>query len=667
MVSSSSSSTRAPPSSSLRQQASHPSQKHHSSPYQHRQQPHPLQQQPQQPYRYPASPPESRSLHSRSYSASMPTAESPVMIKQKLHQQQQHYPVQQQQQQTHAPGSSRPRPHKQQSSQQQQHGDHEPQHAHHARSHTSSHSQIKDPHPHSTPGAGTHHPHQGSGNVHESPAQCFRPSHSRGISQSQSFDHHQRHPSQQPRQGYGMVTQQEALEYPGHSSSLVAHHPHPSQSSAHARPHARPHGHSSDHRSSKGHPPPSGHHYAHRSHDAGTSGAHSIFSAPAPLHPQSHGHAGGPIRPQASHHSHPYHVPQQSHSRTHSRTPSQQFHSRSHSQSGPHAYQHSPHESTYPGHSAPSRIYAVEQLHPYEGYASGHSAASEHERLSSHTMRSQTLVPQAMVIDDDEEEEDDGEIKQDTRTRRSVSVSGAEGSAKKQNQQPQSSLDQDHSDVHKCMDCGKVYKHPNCLWKHRWLHSVYWKGATKFLLSKHQQVQLMEAAAILLGMDESREGDKDPIVSMFSKQRGAMANSVGSSVSGTSSSSSPPTSTKSLSASPPPASERMRQGHGSTRTDAAKTKVDPPHNSDIQMLTALRHSHGHASGPSPPSRVSSSTAAVSSTKSARAAKDSPKAVTTSPLPSPIHSKSATSSSSSTPPTLTADDESLPEMDGRWLR
>ncbi|KAF9945524.1 hypothetical protein BGZ72_001255 [Mortierella alpina] len=275
-------------------------------------------------------------------------------------------------------------------------------------------------------------------------------------------------------------------------------------------------------------------------------------------------------------------------------------------------------------------------------------------------MRSQTSVPQAMVIDDDEDEEDDGEIKQDTRTRRSVSVSGPDGSAKKQHQQPQSSLDQDHSEVHKCMDCGKVYKHPNCLWKHRWLHSVYWKGATKFLLSKHQQVQLMEAAAILLGMDESREGDKDPIVSMFSKQRGAMANSVGSSASGTSSSSSPPTSTKSLSASPPPASERVPHGSSSSIRTDPKSKGELPHNSDIQMLTALRNSH--ASGPSPQSRAPGSTATAPSTKSGRTAKESPTAVTTSPLPSPTNSKSATSSSSSTPPTLTADDESLPEMD-----
>lgn len=32
-------------------------------------------------------------------------------------------------------------------------------------------------------------------------------------------------------------------------------------------------------------------------------------------------------------------------------------------------------------------------------------------------------------------------------------------------------------------------------------HTVYWKEASKFLMSKHQQVQLLEAAAILVGMD----------------------------------------------------------------------------------------------------------------------------------------------------------------------
>ncbi|PWY97903.1 hypothetical protein BCV70DRAFT_213272 [Testicularia cyperi] len=55
--------------------------------------------------------------------------------------------------------------------------------------------------------------------------------------------------------------------------------------------------------------------------------------------------------------------------------------------------------------------------------------------------------------------------------------------------------------LHRCESCAKVYRHPSCLIKHRWEHTVYWKEASKFLMSKHQQVQLLEAAAILVGMD----------------------------------------------------------------------------------------------------------------------------------------------------------------------
>ncbi|KAF9190641.1 hypothetical protein BGZ51_008388 [Haplosporangium sp. Z 767] len=267
-----------------------------------------------------------------------------------------------------------------------------------------------------------------------------------------------------------------------------------------------------------------------------------------------------------------------------------------------------------------------------------------------------------MVIDDDDDEEDDGEIKQDSRTRRSVSVSGGpaqDGSAKRSS----SSQEQDHAEVHKCMDCGKIYKHPNCLWKHRWLHSVYWKSATKFLLSKHQQVQLMEAAAILLGMDESREGDKDPIVSMFSKQRGAMVNSIGSSAS--TMSDSPPISTKSLSRSPPPQSER-------TAANRSMERMSEIQHTDIQMLTALRNGHAAERRASSSTSFTTKTITVAgpgagtgtSSGSGSTTQEAIKAPTTktSPSSSPSNSKSATSSSSSTPPTLTADDESLPEVD-----
>ncbi|KAJ1305483.1 hypothetical protein OPQ81_000490 [Rhizoctonia solani] len=60
--------------------------------------------------------------------------------------------------------------------------------------------------------------------------------------------------------------------------------------------------------------------------------------------------------------------------------------------------------------------------------------------------------------------------------------------------------------IFKCETCSKVYRHPNCLVKHRWEHSPHWREASKFLLSKHQQVQMLEAAAILSHISPSRNG-----------------------------------------------------------------------------------------------------------------------------------------------------------------
>ncbi|KAH9274849.1 hypothetical protein BASA83_002559 [Batrachochytrium salamandrivorans] len=50
-----------------------------------------------------------------------------------------------------------------------------------------------------------------------------------------------------------------------------------------------------------------------------------------------------------------------------------------------------------------------------------------------------------------------------------------------------------------CTSCGKKYKHPNCLAKHRWEHIDHWKETSKLSISKHQQVQLLEAASVLIG------------------------------------------------------------------------------------------------------------------------------------------------------------------------
>ncbi|EGV64019.1 hypothetical protein PSN45_003902 [Yamadazyma tenuis] len=54
----------------------------------------------------------------------------------------------------------------------------------------------------------------------------------------------------------------------------------------------------------------------------------------------------------------------------------------------------------------------------------------------------------------------------------------------------------------KCEACGKGYKHISSLAKHLWEHTPEWNVTKKLLISKHQQVQLLEAASILVGMTD---------------------------------------------------------------------------------------------------------------------------------------------------------------------
>ncbi|KAI0481106.1 hypothetical protein GGR56DRAFT_304981 [Xylariaceae sp. FL0804] len=53
----------------------------------------------------------------------------------------------------------------------------------------------------------------------------------------------------------------------------------------------------------------------------------------------------------------------------------------------------------------------------------------------------------------------------------------------------------------KCEQCGKGYKHSSCLTKHKWEHTPEWSYTSKLLISKHQQVQLLEAASVLVAMN----------------------------------------------------------------------------------------------------------------------------------------------------------------------
>ncbi|TQN66929.1 hypothetical protein CSHISOI_08539 [Colletotrichum shisoi] len=57
----------------------------------------------------------------------------------------------------------------------------------------------------------------------------------------------------------------------------------------------------------------------------------------------------------------------------------------------------------------------------------------------------------------------------------------------------------------KCETCGKGYKHSSCLTKHLWEHTPEWSLTSKLLISKHQQVQLLEAASVLLTMNHGKE------------------------------------------------------------------------------------------------------------------------------------------------------------------
>ncbi|KAL9102495.1 MAG: hypothetical protein Q9163_002360 [Psora crenata] len=54
----------------------------------------------------------------------------------------------------------------------------------------------------------------------------------------------------------------------------------------------------------------------------------------------------------------------------------------------------------------------------------------------------------------------------------------------------------------RCEKCGKGYKHSSCLTKHLWEHDPAWAYTSKLFISKHQQVQLLEAASVLVNMNQ---------------------------------------------------------------------------------------------------------------------------------------------------------------------
>ncbi|KAI8950919.1 hypothetical protein F4801DRAFT_317107 [Xylaria longipes] len=62
----------------------------------------------------------------------------------------------------------------------------------------------------------------------------------------------------------------------------------------------------------------------------------------------------------------------------------------------------------------------------------------------------------------------------------------------------------------RCDKCGKGYKHSSCLTKHLWEHTPEWSYTSKLLISKHQQVQLLEAASVLVAMNNIKDSTTPP-------------------------------------------------------------------------------------------------------------------------------------------------------------
>lgn len=81
----------------------------------------------------------------------------------------------------------------------------------------------------------------------------------------------------------------------------------------------------------------------------------------------------------------------------------------------------------------------------------------------------------------------------------------------------------------RCEKCGKGYKHSSCLTKHLWEHTPEWTYTSKLLISKHQQVQLLQAASVLVGMNQDALGAEDSAKPSESDQSSASPAASGSS------------------------------------------------------------------------------------------------------------------------------------------
>lgn len=145
--------------------------------------------------------------------------------------------------------------------------------------------------------------------------------------------------------------------------------------------------------------------------------------------------------------------------------------------------------------------------------------------LPSHRIRltsSGKLDRSESAIDDDQNDEDmDDEEESEFKKSRTRRASEGQHLMKESKKGSGGDL--------KCEQCGKGYKHSSCLSKHKWEHTPEWSLTSKLLISKHQQVQLLEAASVLLTMNQDGATPPDSAKDFQSDQDSASPAASGSS------------------------------------------------------------------------------------------------------------------------------------------
>ncbi|DAA78380.1 TPA_exp: putative C2H2 finger domain protein [Trichophyton benhamiae CBS 112371] len=159
----------------------------------------------------------------------------------------------------------------------------------------------------------------------------------------------------------------------------------------------------------------------------------------------------------------------------------------------------------------------------------------------------------------------------------------------------------------KCDRCGKGYKHSSCLTKHMWEHDPAWAVTSKLLISKHQQVQLLEAASVLVTLNE-------PVSEEQAAARAAAAAAAAASGSGDSDRSSTSPTVSGIS--------ELRDGLSSTETtppptgdDGALSKSSNDPYRYPSSHSSYNHNHNHSFSQSLQSIPSASFASASSVPS----------------------------------------------------